>query len=133
MGWSNSLPDRIFRAMTETAIPSPVKTAQTTTFAVLFALMSKVFIPRVGGAMIEREGRISGDIAQARGLKQQAARGNIADAYVHWPTARTPAGAQENLPPRLARLEPSGAVQHSSSPIHSRFIAVAKRNALRCL
>ena len=41
-------------------------------FAVLFALMSKVFIPRVGGAIAEREGRISGDIGKARGLKEQA-------------------------------------------------------------
>ena len=41
-------------------------------FAVLFALMLKVFVPRVGGAIAEREDRISGDIAQARGLKEQA-------------------------------------------------------------
>jgi F-type H+-transporting ATPase subunit b len=41
-------------------------------FAVLFALMAKVFVPRVGGAIAEREDRISGDIAQARGLKEQA-------------------------------------------------------------
>ena len=41
-------------------------------FAVLFALMSKVFVPRVAGAITEREDRISGDIAQARGLKEQA-------------------------------------------------------------
>ena len=41
-------------------------------FAVVFALMAKVFVPRVGGAIAEREDRISGDIAQARALKQQA-------------------------------------------------------------
>jgi F-type H+-transporting ATPase subunit b len=41
-------------------------------FAVLFALMAKVFVPRVGGAIADREDRISGDIAQARGLKDQA-------------------------------------------------------------
>ena len=41
-------------------------------FAVLFALMLKVFVPRVGGAIAEREDRISGDIAQARALKAQA-------------------------------------------------------------
>jgi F-type H+-transporting ATPase subunit b len=41
-------------------------------FAVLFALMAKVFVPRVGGTIAEREDRISGDIAQARALKEQA-------------------------------------------------------------
>ncbi len=41
-------------------------------FAVLFVLMAKVFVPRVGGAIAEREDRISGDISQARGLKEQA-------------------------------------------------------------
>jgi F-type H+-transporting ATPase subunit b len=41
-------------------------------FAVVFALMAKVFVPRVGGTMDEREDRIAGDIAKARGLKEQA-------------------------------------------------------------
>jgi len=41
-------------------------------FAVLFALMAKVFVPRVGGAIAEREARIAGDIGQARRLKEQA-------------------------------------------------------------
>jgi F-type H+-transporting ATPase subunit b len=41
-------------------------------FAVLFALMAKVFVPRVGGAIAEREDRIAGDIGQARRLKEQA-------------------------------------------------------------
>ena len=41
-------------------------------FAVVFALMAKVFVPRVSGTIVEREDRISGDIAQARGLKEQA-------------------------------------------------------------
>ncbi len=41
-------------------------------FAVVFALMAKVFVPRVGGAIAEREQRISDDIARARALKEQA-------------------------------------------------------------
>jgi F-type H+-transporting ATPase subunit b len=41
-------------------------------FAVVFALMSKVFVPRISGTIAEREGRISGDIAEARRLKEQA-------------------------------------------------------------
>ena len=41
-------------------------------FAIVLVLMAKVFVPRVGGTIAEREGRITGDIAQARALKEQA-------------------------------------------------------------
>ncbi len=41
-------------------------------FAVVFVLMKTVFVPRVGGAIAEREDRISGDISRARALKEQA-------------------------------------------------------------
>lgn len=41
-------------------------------FVVVFALMSRVFVPRLSGTITEREDRISGDIAQARALKAQA-------------------------------------------------------------
>ena len=41
-------------------------------FAIVLVLMTKVFVPRIGGAIAEREGRIAGDIAQARRLKEQA-------------------------------------------------------------
>jgi|WetSurMetagenome_2_1015567.scaffolds.fasta_scaffold42005_4 F-type H+-transporting ATPase subunit b len=41
-------------------------------FVVVFALMAKVFVPRVGGTIAEREDRISGDIGRARALKEQA-------------------------------------------------------------
>ncbi|MGZ6016904.1 MAG: F0F1 ATP synthase subunit B family protein [Phenylobacterium sp.] len=41
-------------------------------FLVVFLLMRLVFVPRVGGAIREREDRISGDIARARQLKEQA-------------------------------------------------------------
>jgi F-type H+-transporting ATPase subunit b len=41
-------------------------------FAVVYVMMAKVFVPRVGGAISDREGRISGDIAQARKLKDEA-------------------------------------------------------------
>jgi F-type H+-transporting ATPase subunit b len=50
-------------------------------FVVVFALMAKVFVPRVGGTIAEREDRISGDIARARALKEQAeAQATQADA-----------------------------------------------------
>jgi F-type H+-transporting ATPase subunit b len=41
-------------------------------FGVMFFLFAKVFVPKVGGAMDEREDRISGDIGAARQLKEEA-------------------------------------------------------------
>lgn len=41
-------------------------------FAVVYLLMRYVFVPRIGGAIEARDGRIEGDIAQARALKDQA-------------------------------------------------------------
>lgn len=41
-------------------------------FAVVFALMAKVFMPRIAGTIDEREKRITGDIRQAMALKDQA-------------------------------------------------------------
>jgi F-type H+-transporting ATPase subunit b len=41
-------------------------------FAVLYVVLSKVLLPKVGGAIDAREGKIAGDIADARRLKQEA-------------------------------------------------------------
>jgi F-type H+-transporting ATPase subunit b len=41
-------------------------------FAVMFALFAKVFVPRVGGTIAEREDRISGDVGEARRLRDEA-------------------------------------------------------------
>ena len=41
-------------------------------FGVLFFLFAKVFVPKVGGAIADREDRISGDVGAARKLKEQA-------------------------------------------------------------
>jgi F-type H+-transporting ATPase subunit b len=41
-------------------------------FAVLFVLMKWLFVPRVGGTIAARDGRIADDIAQARRLKDEA-------------------------------------------------------------
>jgi F-type H+-transporting ATPase subunit b len=38
-------------------------------FAVLYAVLAKVLLPKVGGTIDAREGRIAGDIADARALK----------------------------------------------------------------
>jgi F-type H+-transporting ATPase subunit b len=41
-------------------------------FGVMFILFAKVFVPRVGGAIADREDRIAGDIGKARRLKEEA-------------------------------------------------------------
>jgi F-type H+-transporting ATPase subunit b len=41
-------------------------------FVVVFVLMTRVFVPRIGGTIAGREGKISGDVAQARSLKEEA-------------------------------------------------------------
>lgn len=41
-------------------------------FTVLFTLFAKVFVPKVGGAIADREDRIAGDIGAARKLKDEA-------------------------------------------------------------
>lgn len=41
-------------------------------FVIVFVLMSRVFVPRIGGTIAAREGKISGDVAEARRLKEEA-------------------------------------------------------------
>jgi F-type H+-transporting ATPase subunit b len=41
-------------------------------FGVMFFLFAKVFVPKVGGTIADREDRIAGDIGAARKLKEQA-------------------------------------------------------------
>ena len=41
-------------------------------FVIVLVLMSRVFVPRIGGAIAEREGKISGDAREARRLKEEA-------------------------------------------------------------
>jgi F-type H+-transporting ATPase subunit b len=41
-------------------------------FGVMFLLFTRVFVPKVGGAIAEREDRIGGDIKEARRLKEEA-------------------------------------------------------------
>ena len=41
-------------------------------FLVLYILFSRVFVPRVGGTIAEREDKIAGDIKEARRLKEEA-------------------------------------------------------------
>ncbi len=65
-------------------------------FAAVFVLIAKVFVPRIGGAITEREDRISGDIARARSLKEQAeAQAAAAEAEIAQARARAQAVASE--------------------------------------
>lgn len=41
-------------------------------FVIVFVLMSRVFVPRIGGTIAERDGKIEGDVAEARRLKDAA-------------------------------------------------------------
>lgn len=50
-------------------------------FAILYVLLSKLFLPRVGGALEARDAKIAGDMAEARSLRDQAeAEAKAADA-----------------------------------------------------
>jgi F-type H+-transporting ATPase subunit b len=60
-------------------------------FLVVFLLMRFVFVPKIGGTIAEREGRIDADIAQARALRDQA-DAQAAEADAEMAAAR--AGAQ---------------------------------------
>jgi F-type H+-transporting ATPase subunit b len=61
-------------------------------FVIIYVLMAKVFVPRVGGTISDREDRISGDIGQARKLKDEAEKQAAAAAA---DTAQARARAQK--------------------------------------
>ena len=73
---------------------------------VVLALMAKVFVPRVGGTIAEREDRISGDIGRARALKEQAeAQAAAAEAEMAQPA---PALRRSPRRPRRVAAEAAG-------------------------
>jgi F-type H+-transporting ATPase subunit b len=59
-------------------------------FAVLYVVLARVLLPKVGGTIDAREGRIAGDIADARRLKQEA-EAQAAQAQVEMNEARAKA------------------------------------------
>lgn len=62
------------------------------TFLFIFLMMRFVFVPKIGGAIEERDGKIDGDIAEARRLKDEAdAKASAAAAE----TAKARAAAQK--------------------------------------
>ena len=79
-------------------------------FVVVFALMAKVFVPRVGGTIAEREDRISGDIGRARTLKEQA-EAQAAQAEAEMAQAR--ARAQKVAVDAKAKVQAEAAVRQA--------------------
>jgi F-type H+-transporting ATPase subunit b len=80
-------------------------------FAVVLFLMTKVFVPRVGGTIAEREDRISGDIARARALKEQAeAQAAAADEEM----AQARGRAQKLASEAKARVQAEAAARQSA-------------------
>jgi len=80
-------------------------------FLVVFVLMKTVFVPRVGGTITEREERISGDIARARTLKEQAeAQAAAADAEI----AQARAQAQKLASEAKARAQAEAASRQAA-------------------
>src|SRR3546814_2774107 len=62
-------------------------------FVIVLILMSRVFVPRIGGTIAVREGRISDDVAAARRLKVEADAQAAASEAATAP-ARVPADRQ---------------------------------------
>jgi F-type H+-transporting ATPase subunit b len=82
-------------------------------FVVVLVLMTRVFVPRIGGGIAEREGKISGDVREARRLKEEAdaqaaaAQAEMAQARAQAMkvAADARAQAQAELAGRLAEQE----------------------------
>jgi F-type H+-transporting ATPase subunit b len=80
-------------------------------FLVVFILMKTVFVPRVSGAIAEREDRISGDIGRARALKEQAeAQALAAEAEM----AQARASAQKVAAEAKARVQAEAAARQAT-------------------
>lgn len=82
-------------------------------FAIVFVLMARVFVPRIGGTIQERDRKIEGDVAEARRLKDEA-EAQAAQAATEMAQARAQAmkvadeartRAQAELTARLAEEE----------------------------
>jgi F-type H+-transporting ATPase subunit b len=80
-------------------------------FLVIYLLMAKVFVPRVGGTIADREDRITGDIAQARRLKEEAEK-QAAEAAAE--TAKARARAQKLAAEAKARVTAEAATRQGA-------------------
>jgi len=98
-------------------------------FIVVLVLMTRVFVPRIGGGIAEREGRISGDLREARRLKDEAdAQAAAADKEMSEARARAMkvagearAQAQAELAAKLA--EQDAAFAQTSAAAEARIDA----------
>jgi F-type H+-transporting ATPase subunit b len=98
-------------------------------FVVVLVLMTRVFVPRIGGGIAEREGKISGDLREARRLKEEAdaqaaaaeKEMNEARAQAVKTAGEARAKAQAELAAKLAEQEAKFA--QSSSAAEARIAA----------
>lgn len=82
-------------------------------FVIVLVLMTRVFVPRIGGGISEREGKISADLREARRLKEEAdAQAASADKEMNEARGRAMklaadarAAAQDELSARLSEQE----------------------------
>ncbi len=80
-------------------------------FVVVLVLMAKVFVPRVGGTIAEREDRISGDIGRARSLKEQA---EVQAAAAEAEMAQARARSQKVAAEAKARVQAEAAARQAA-------------------
>jgi len=97
-------------------------------FLVMFILMARVFAPRIAGAIAEREERISGDIARARALKEQAeAQAAAAEAEMAQARARAQGLASE----AKARVQAEAAARQAAEEAVLAQTLAAAETAIR--
>ena len=97
-------------------------------FAVVFALMAKLFVPRLAGTITEREDRISGDIGRARALKEQAeAQAAAAEGEMAQARARSQKVAAE----AKARVQAASAERQAAEEAKLAVSLTAAETAIR--
>lgn len=97
-------------------------------FLVVYVLMAKVFIPRVGGAIDEREDRIAGDISRARALKEQAeAQADEAEAEM----AQARSRSQRETAEAKARVQAEAAKRQAAEEAKLAETLAAAEAAIR--
>jgi F-type H+-transporting ATPase subunit b len=79
-------------------------------FAVMFVLFARVFVPRVGGTISLREDRISGDIGEARRMRDEA---DAQAAQAAAETAQARAQAQKLALDARARAQADAAAREA--------------------
>ena len=97
-------------------------------FLVVFILMARVFVPRISGAITDRDDRISGDIAKARALKDQAeTQAAAADAEM----AQARAQAQRLAAEAKARIKAGAAARQAAEEAKLTQTLASAETAIR--